>query len=270
MAGCYENEDGNIVFDLTVADGNVFFFFPPDSQASGSVAKRNKLRSPTYRWIFDIHCPSGTHVEPEVVWDTSGEFSRIDDRYVTKKYNHFWQAKIDPTREYDAAKCGSPAGGLFNCIGHYTWNERSEDIYWAGPRATFQEPTFIPKEDGAEGEGWIIALVNCPDILRNDIVILNALNVAAGPVATIHLPIKLRLGLHGNFVDQRDIEAWQTRRAPGGDVGPVKPAEKPLQWQTEALETTNMPRTNSHSGLNGHNGVIGHKVSRELAAAEDQ
>jgi len=249
VAGCYD-DNGKIVFDLTVADGNVFFFFPPDDQAPGSIAKRNQLRNPTYRWIFDPKSPSGSRVTPSVVWDTSGEFSRIDDRYVTKKYNHFWQAKIDPNRKYDAEKCGSPAGGLFNCLGHYTWDKREEDVYWAGPCATFQEPTFIPKENGAEGEGWLIALLNHLDTLRNDVVIFDALKVAAGPVATIHLPMKLRLGLHGNFVDQRDIAAWEARRSPGGDIGPVEPAQKPLRWQLEALKESGTRENGPHEGGN--------------------
>lgn len=86
-------------------------------------------------------------------------------------------------------------------------------------------------QGGEEGEGWLIAFVNRLDLLRNDIVIVDALHVAAGPVATIHLPLKLRLGLHGNFVDHREIEIWQKRRAPGGEIGPVQAAQKPLDWQ---------------------------------------
>lgn len=236
VAGYYENEQGHIVFDLTVADGNVFFFFPPENQESSNLAARNRLESVTHRWAFDPKQESGSWVKPEALWNTSGEFSRIDDRYVTKKYNHFWQAKIDPTREYDAAKCGSPAGGLFNCLGHYRWDDHSEDVLWAGPRATFQEPTFIPRKGGKEGEGWIIVLVNRLDLLRNDVEIIDAGNLAGGPVATIHLPFKLRLGLHGNFVDHRDIEEWEKRRAPGGDVGPVRAAERPLDWQLGYLK----------------------------------
>lgn len=229
VAGCYEDETGKIVFDLTVADANVFFFFPPEDQPPSSLGQRNKLNSLTHRWVFDPKSPTGSRVQPDIAWNTSGEFSRIDDRYVTKKYNHFWQVRIDPAREYDFAKCGPPAGGLFNCLGHYTWDGRTEDVLWAGPRATFQEPAFIPKQAGAEGEGWIIAFVNNLDVLRNDIVILDAQNVAAGPVATIHLPLKLRLGLHGNFVEHRDIDTWQARRAPGSDVGPITPAKQPLK-----------------------------------------
>ena len=68
-------------------------------------------------------------------------------------------------------------------------------------------------------------------MLRNDIVILDAQNVAGGPLATIHLPLKLKLGLHGNFVEQRDVEKWSQRRSTTGDLGPVRIAEQPLLWQ---------------------------------------
>jgi len=180
---------------------------------------------------------------------TNGEFSRIDDRLVTKKYTHFWQAKVDPTKPYDFAKCGPPAGGLFNCLGHYRWDDRTEDVFFAGPTATFQEPSFIPKDGGGEGEGYIIALLNQLDVLRNDIVILDALNVAKGPLAVIHLPFKLRLGLHGNFVDERDIIEWQRRRSESGDVGPAQPAKEPLPWQVR--QRTMAAHDNGHPGLNG-------------------
>ncbi len=279
VAGCYELPSGEIVFDLTVADGNVFFFFPPDDNITppdvAAVAKRNKLSSPTMRWIFDpkakksaIHTATAgdadvwvadERVKPAVTWLTNGEFSRIDDRVTTKPYRHFWQAVVDPTRPYDFAKCGPPAGGLFNCLGHYTWSEEHyhtangtngkaeeaktdgakfglEDVYFPGPTMTFQEPTFIPREGGAEGEGYLIALLNHLDELRNDVVIFDAQKLSQGPVAVIHLPLKLKLGLHGNWVDSRDIEAWQQRRAADGDVGPVQVATEPLPWQKKLAE----------------------------------
>jgi carotenoid cleavage dioxygenase len=268
-----------VVFDLTVADGNVFFFFPPDENVTppDGVAKRNRLSSPTVRWVFDPKAKKSAirtaeagdadvwvadeRVKPSLTWLTNGEFSRIDDRYTTKPYRHFWQAVVDPTKPYDFAKCGPPAGGLFNCLGHYTWSEENyhtsdsaqngtngkseekgkfglEDVYFPGPTMTFQEPTFIPREGGAEGEGYLIALLNHLDELRNDVVIFDAQNLGKGPLTVIHLPLKLKLGLHGNWVDHRDIEAWQARRAESGDVGPVQVATEPLPWQ-KALAAQN-------------------------------
>ncbi|RDL42445.1 Uncharacterized protein BP5553_02424 [Venustampulla echinocandica] len=232
VAGCYENEDGHIVFDIGVATDNVFFFFPPEGTPPETLQKRNKLTSDTYRWIFDPKSKTNTRVKPAEVFGINGEFSRIDDRLVTKHYNHFWQVQIEPNRPYDFEKCGSPAGGFFNVLGHFTWDGKTKDVYWAGPTTTFQEPVFVPKKTDIEGDGYLIALLNHLDVVRNDILIFDALHLAKGPIAAIHLPFKLRLGLHGNFVDQRDIENWEELRKAGGELGPVKPAEKPLPWQT--------------------------------------
>lgn len=239
-----------------MADGNVFFWWPPDPPPpEKKTAARNQLSSPTTRWILDPKAATHTRVTPALVWPTNGEFSRIDDRWVTKAYRHFWLAKVDPARPYDFARCGPPAGGLFNCLGHYTWDpekplaQGGEDVYFAGPTITFQEPAFIPKDDGGEGEGYLVALMNHLDVLRNDIVILDAQNLAQGPLAVLHLPLKLKLGLHGNFVDHRDIEAWQRRRdAEAGDIGPVKVATDPLPWQKRW-------ETEAKNGQNGTNSV---------------
>lgn len=235
------------MIDLTVADGNVFFWWPPDPLPANHTPGPNRFTSPTTRWTLDPKLSPQTtpRITPALVWPTNGEFSRIDDRWVTRPYTHFWLSKVDPTRPYDFAKCGPPAGGLFNCLGHYEWAAGGEapgreDVFWAGPTCTFQEPAFIPRDGGGEGEGWIIALLNHLDVLRNDVVIFDALNLAQGPVAVLHLPLKLKLGLHGNFVDHRDIEAWQRRRdVEEGDVGPVKVATEPLPWQKRRAQGEN-------------------------------
>ncbi|ERT02464.1 hypothetical protein HMPREF1624_00763 [Sporothrix schenckii ATCC 58251] len=262
VAGAYENEDGHVVVDLTVADGNVFFWWPSlaeaaEAAASGKPARRPQLQSDTVRWVLDPALPSGSYVQPARQYGTNGEFSRIDDRFVTKKYRHFWQLQIDPTRPYDFAKCGPPAGGLFNVLGHYDWDsldgsggtgQAVRDEWFAGPTCTFQEPVFVPRPGStAEGDGYLLLLLNHLDVLRNDILIFDALHIAQGPLAAVHLPIQMRLGLHGNFVEQDEIERWAKRRAPDGDLGPVQVATAPLPWQVALQEKD----ARNGSGTNG-------------------
>ncbi|KAJ5041492.1 lignostilbene-alpha,beta-dioxygenase isozyme III [Bipolaris maydis] len=250
IAGSYETPDDKIVVDLTIASDNVFFFFPPDPappSTPSTLQQRNKLVSDTYRWIFDPKTPTHTRVQPHKVFGINGEFSRIDDRVLTKQYNHFWQCNIDPARPYDGAKCGPPAGGLFNVLGHYEWDTGRKDVFWAGPTCTFQEPVFVPRrssssfegengeEEFEEGDGYIIALLNHLDVLRNDIMIFDARNLEQGPLAVVHLPVKLRLGLHGNFVEQREIDAWVGKRE-RGEVGAVRAAVSWLPWQKKMKE----------------------------------
>jgi carotenoid cleavage dioxygenase-like enzyme len=236
FAGSYEDEDGNIVADLTVATGNVFVWFPPDPKVTppGSFKppERNELKSPTTRWVFDPKAPTDTFVNPQRDLDNSGEFARIDERFMGRRYSQFWQLLIDPTRPYDAQKCGPPAGGLFNCLGHFNWDTGTRDIWFAGPTSTLQEPVFIPKKDSdEEGVGWVICFANRLDENRNDILLFEAHNIEQGPIVIIHLPMRLGLGIHGNWVDQSEIEAFAKRRAASGDLGPLKIAEQPLPWQ---------------------------------------
>ena len=258
VANAYENSEGKIIVDLTVASDNVFFFFPPDkpSTSPDTLAKRNQLVSETYRWTFDPKLPTNSRVTPTKAFGINGEFSRVDDRYLTKPYNHFWQCEIEPHRPYDIQKCGPPAGGLFNVMGHFEWDTGKKDTYFAGPTCTFQEPIFIPKAGSTvEGEGYLMALLNHLDVLRNDIMIFDAQNLSQGPLAVVHLPVKLRLGLHGNFVEQRELDEWAERRKEGGSVGPAKAATQPLTWQKKMMEEGVLNGTN---GVNGVNGVNGH------------
>lgn len=134
-------------------------------------------------------------------------------------------------------------------MGHFEWDTGKKDTWWAGPTCTFQEPVFVPKAGSTtEGEGYLIALLNHLDVLRNDILIFDAQNLAQGPLAAIHLPVKLRLGLHGNFVEQKELDDWAERRKQGGEVGPAVPAKDMLLWQKKMQEEEGL---GSAVGVNG-------------------
>jgi carotenoid cleavage dioxygenase len=54
-----------------------------------------------------------------------------------------------------------------------------------------------------------MALVNRYETMTSDIVILDTQNWQK-PVAEIKLPVRLRAGLHGNWVDSRDLKKVST------------------------------------------------------------
>jgi carotenoid cleavage dioxygenase-like enzyme len=65
----------------------------------------------------------------------------------------------------------------------------------------------VPKgPDAAEGEGYLLALVGRRALNRDDMIILDALDIAAGPVATIKIPFRLRYGFHGTWVPGEDLD----------------------------------------------------------------
>ena len=64
------------------------------------------------------------------------------------------------------------------------------------------EAVFVPSPAGRAGEtdGWYIAFVYDPDRDDSDLVILDADDLAAAPVARIAMPRRVPYGFHGNWI----------------------------------------------------------------------
>jgi carotenoid cleavage dioxygenase len=75
------------------------------------------------------------------------------------------------------------------------------DSWFCGDTSSTQEPVFVPKSANApEGVGYVMGVVNRRAENRSDVVILDAQRMSEGPVATIRIPLRLKYGIHGNWV----------------------------------------------------------------------
>jgi carotenoid cleavage dioxygenase-like enzyme len=67
---------------------------------------------------------------------------------------------------------------------------------------------FVPRAaDADEGDGYLIAVVNRYDEARADLIVCDANDVARGPIATVRLPIPLRMAFHGEWVPEHSLGA---------------------------------------------------------------
>ena len=64
------------------------------------------------------------------------------------------------------------------------------------------EAVFVPSPSGSadESNGWYIAYVYDPVNDSSDLVILDASDIAAAPVARIRMPRRVPYGFHGNWI----------------------------------------------------------------------
>ena len=63
------------------------------------------------------------------------------------------------------------------------------------------EPVFVPRPSAvAEDDGWVLVCVYRQASDRTDVVVLDAANLAAGPLATVALPRRIPAGFHGAWV----------------------------------------------------------------------
>ncbi|MDB5920519.1 MAG: lignostilbene alpha-beta-dioxygenase [Massilia sp.] len=191
------NEGNKVHIDMPAAESNMFPFFP---DITGAPFDRERAASRVTRWTIDLdsrHDGFTAHQMTSMI----GEFPRIDDRYAMQAYRHGYLCVTDMSKPYDAARGGSISGMFINCLGHIDLATGASEQFFVGPTSTLQEPTFVPKSaDSPEGEGYLVVLANRHEELRSELLILDAQRVADGPIATIRVPVRLRQGLHGNWV----------------------------------------------------------------------
>ena len=69
------------------------------------------------------------------------------------------------------------------------------------------EPVFVPAHpEAAEDEGWILTYVYDGARDASDLVVIDAAALEAGPIAAVHLPVRVPYGFHGSWVARDEIE----------------------------------------------------------------
>lgn len=82
--------------------------------------------------------------------------------------------------------------------------ETGEQQMWsAAPKGFVGEPVFVSRPNSTqEDDGWVLTLVYDAESDRTEVVILDATNLNAEPVAKLHLKHHLPYGLHGSFTTE--------------------------------------------------------------------
>ncbi len=101
------------------------------------------------------------------------EMPRTDDRYQGLPYRHGYLI------------CNRGMDGSSG-TGHIDLQTGQLEVWAPGQGDGVQEAQFVPRSpDSPEGDGWLLVPVSRVSKMRSDLVILDAQNVAAGPVATL-------------------------------------------------------------------------------------
>jgi carotenoid cleavage dioxygenase len=139
-----------------------------------------------YRWTID---PATRRVSAQLLDERGQEFPRHDERLVARRHRYAYCVAADLLRD-----------GFTGLIKHDLDAGTSEGVDYGAGRMTM-EAVFVPRTDAAaEDDGWLMSYVYDATTDRSDVVVLHAQDLAAGPVATVHLPQRVPFGFHGNWV----------------------------------------------------------------------
>ncbi|MDR2215234.1 MAG: carotenoid oxygenase family protein [Nevskiaceae bacterium] len=184
-------EGTKVHLDVCYYEGNCFPFFPtPQGVVTEAVPPLLK------RLTFDL-AGNSDGFEKRQLLDIPCEMPRTDDRYQGRPYRHGY---VIAGRAPDGS---SGTGHVDHVTGKF-------EMYRPGPGDSVQEGQFVPRSpDAPEGDGWLLVPVCRVHEMRTDLVILDAQNVAAGPVATLKLPVRVRATFHGSWVSEHALRTGQ-------------------------------------------------------------
>jgi carotenoid cleavage dioxygenase len=185
------NEESLLHLDLCLYNGNCFDFFPSydGSPFRGSPPQLTRL-------TFDL---AGKHdgYEAKLLARTPTEMPKCDDRFMGKPYRYGFGICRSPT-----ARAGEMGMGAIARFDHQTGTMAT----WVpGENCGVHEPNFVVKPGAPEGEGYLLVIVNRLAENHSDLAILNASDIAAGPIALLTLPIRVRSTFHGMWVSERAL-----------------------------------------------------------------
>ncbi|MDC3988811.1 carotenoid oxygenase family protein [Polyangium jinanense] len=154
-------------------------------------ARSTRFEVPPFLYRWEIHLDSGRTREGAID-ERVVDFPRIDDRRTGEPHRYTYVVEMRdfvggvPTgtvlRRYDAATGGSVAQEL-------------------GPRQVPGECVFAPRSgDPSEDAGFLLSIVYDGERDGSDLVVLDAKNFGAAPVARVRLPQRVPFGFHGSWV----------------------------------------------------------------------
>ncbi|MCZ8019721.1 carotenoid oxygenase family protein [Novosphingobium sp.] len=180
VANSYEDEQGRVIVDSAVYE--TMFEGGADGPAGRSLGME--------RWTID---PAARQVARQTIDPTPQEFPRPDERFFGQPYRFAWAMGL-PDNDDPAFLGEQPLYRHDLATGGRTQHD-------FGPGRVPGEFVFVPRSaDAPEGEGWLMGYVIDTRNETTDLVILDASNMAAPPVASVHIPHRIPPGFHGNWL----------------------------------------------------------------------
>jgi len=160
---------------------------PLDQSTASPVGGR-----PTRYWVDLATGTAGS----EQFDDLMGDFNRINDDYNGVRTRYLYMAAF--------VSDGRPIGD-FDTIVKYDERTGVRTEWFAGKSAHVGESVFAPDPDGrSEDDGWLVNAVYDDARDATEVVVLDARDVAHGPVARVQLPRRIPFGFHANWFPRGD------------------------------------------------------------------
>jgi all-trans-8'-apo-beta-carotenal 15,15'-oxygenase len=156
------------------------------------------------RYVIDTE--AAKVVERRVIDDhRMCDFPAIDPRRAGRDYRDFWVLALSASDR--------PGRKFFDQVVRFDWQEGRAASVWTAPKLCYLggEPVMIPDPSKDRG-GVVICQQFDAQEQRSSMLLFDALDLAAGPVARLRLRHPVPLGFHASFHGMRAFTARQLPR----------------------------------------------------------
>jgi carotenoid cleavage dioxygenase len=203
MMNAFEDKDGRLQLDQCLANVNAFPFI---QRASGLNIAPEATGARLARWSIDL--TDGSERVSETVIGPPGDLPVIPASSVGRPYTHGWLLTMNPEMQ-GLPVAGGPVGVMFNTLLRVDLTGRAPQALALPPAHCFSEPAHVPASKAGH-EGWLLTIVDQQtgiEDFRHALWILDAGDVAAGPVARVSIAHRLRPQVHGWWVREAELAA---------------------------------------------------------------
>jgi len=145
-----------------------------------------------HRMVIDLSARKATDVRADDPAQMV-EFPRVDDRRTGREHRY----------GYAASDSGGANGGEdeFDSLTQYDYERGTVSVHKPGAGRSPGEACFVPRPGAtAEDDGYVVSFVHDAATDKSELVLIDAANFDADPVAAIELPRRVPSGLHGNWM----------------------------------------------------------------------
>ena len=144
-----------------------------------------------HRWTLDLTSGRATTTQLD---DRPADFPRVADGVTGTAHRYGY---LGHTREWGA--------DIVTFDGVIKVDNQTGDshVHVYGPHHESGEAVFAANPDGTdEDDGWLLNLVYDQATAQSSLVVFDARDLSAEPVATVHLPRRVPFGFHGNWMPE--------------------------------------------------------------------
>jgi len=203
MMNAFEDGGGGIHLDQCLSNVNAFPFI---QRASGLNVAPGGTGARLARWTINLE--DGSDSVSETTIGPPGDLPMIPAAFQGRPYTHGWLLTMNPDM-HGPPVAGGPVGAMFNTLLRVDLTGKPPQALALPPGQCLSEPVHVPSAQPSH-EGWLLTIVDqqtgAADF-RHALWILDAGNVAAGPVARVPIPHRLRPQVHGWWVSAAELDA---------------------------------------------------------------